>query len=307
MIVLKDICKTLSGREALRNISFHIAEKEHVGIIGLNGAGKTTLLNTVAGILKPDSGLIRIFGEENPMAEKNTLRNLVYLSGTRSQLWENLKIKDSLDHCIRMYRLDKREAAKRLDELEETFEIKEFMDSPPCHLSLGERMRCELVYGLLSQPKLLLLDEVMNGLDISFKHKIMEYFKRCGKENPSAMLYASNQLSEVEQLCERVILIHQGSVLFDGRTAQIIGLFSPCYRIEVRFSGNLPDFEDLPLEKYRLDGDLLTIDYDTRKIETVQILKHLMEKCSIRNIKILKPDLEATVQKIYGGVNGKYN
>ncbi len=307
MIVLKNVCKTLSGREVLKNISLHIAENELVGIIGQNGAGKTTLLNTITGILKPDSGFIRTLEKENPAAEKRVLQNLVYLSGNRSQLWEDLKIKDSIDHCIEMYRLDPSTAKKRLDELEEIFEIRSFRNSPPCHLSLGERMRCELVYGLLPQPRLLILDEVMNGLDFSFKHKIMEYFKDYGNKEHTTILYASNQLSEVEQLCRRIILIHQGSVLFDGRTAQIIALFSPCYRIEAVFSGNFPDFEDLPLEKYRLEGDLLTVDYDIHKIETVQILRHLMEKCCIRNIRILKPNLEETIQKIYGGANGKYN
>lgn len=301
MIVLQNVCKVLSGREVLKDISFHIGENENVGIIGLNGAGKTTLLNTIAGMVKPDSGFIRSDGKESVIEEKTSLRRFAYVSGTRSQLWEALKLKDSFDNCISMYRLNRRDAAKRLAELADIFEISTFMERTPESLSLGERMRCELVYALLMQPRILMLDEVMNGLDVSMKYRIMQYLEKYKNESHVTMIYTSNQLTEVEQLCDRVLLIDQGRIIFDGTMAQIIKHFSPHYRIEIKGVDRLPDFEDLPIEKYSLDGEELTIVYDKQKIGTAQILSHVMEKCKIRDVKLFEPNLEDTVKKIYRG------
>lgn len=299
MIVLKNVCKTLSGKEVLKDISFHIAESETVGIIGLNGAGKTTLLDTIVGMIKPDSGFIRTGGAECIIEEKSLLRNLAYVSGTRSQMWETHKVKDSFDNCVNMYRMDRRIAESRLTELAEIFEIKAFMDRTPESLSVGERMRCELVYALLVQPKILLLDEVMIGLDISIKYRIMQFFEKYRNEQHAAIIYTSHNLTEVETLCERVILIDAGRIIFDGKVERIMEMFSPFYRMEVRIEDKLPDFEDLPLEKYSVDGDVMTLDYDKQKIETAQILRHLMEKCKFSDIKLFEPNLEETIKKIY--------
>lgn len=300
MIILKNVCKTLSGREVLKDISFHIAENEAVGIIGLNGAGKTTLLDTIVGMLKPDSGFVRVGGAESVIEEKSALRKSAYVSGTRSQLWNTLKVKDSFDNCIKMYRINRETAGVRLGQLAEIFEIQAFMNRTPGVLSVGERMRCELVYALLTQPKILLLDEVMIGLDLSIKHRIMQYFEQYRKEKRAAIIYTSHNLTEVETLCERVILIDTGRIIFDGKVERIMEMFSPFYRMEVKIADKLPDFEDLPLEKYSVDGDVLTLNYDKQKIETSQILRHLMEKCRFSDIRLFEPNLEETIQKIYG-------
>lgn len=301
MIVLQNVCKTLSGREVLKDISFHIAENENVGIIGLNGAGKTTLLDTIAGMVKPDSGFIRSDGKESVIEEKPSLRRFAYVSGTRSQLWETLKVKDSFDNCISMYQLDRRDAFKRLVELTEAFEIGAFIERTPKGLSLGERMRCELVYALLTQPKILMLDEVMNGLDISMKYKVVQYFEQYKNERHVTIIYTSNQLTEVERLCDRVLFIDRGRLIFDGTMARIIKQFSPHYRIEISGVEELPDFEDLPLEKYSMEKEVLTVVYDKQKIETVQIISHVMKKSKIKDVKLFEPNLEDTIKKIYGG------
>ena len=123
MIVLKDICKKLERKNILNSISFHIGSDERVGLIGLNGAGKTTLLNIISGVLKPDSGFIRVNGAENAIEHRHVLRNMAYVSGTRSQLWEDLQIKGSFDNCIQMYQIDKKNAEKRMQRLNEVFEL----------------------------------------------------------------------------------------------------------------------------------------------------------------------------------------
>lgn len=299
MIVLKDITKRLQEKTVLKDISFHIAPNETVGLIGLNGAGKTTLLNVMTGMLKPDSGFIRVGGTENVIENHGVLRDIVYVSGTKSQLWEDIRVKDSFTYCIKMYKIPKKEAEKRLSELEEMFEISELLDSVPRSLSLGEKMRCELVYALLAEPKLLLLDEVMIGLDVSIKYKIMQYFERLREEKKTTIIYTSHNLVEVEKLCDRVILIDKGRIIFDGSVDRIMREFSPLYHMELKLGAQLPDLEDLPFEKISIEKDILHIVYDDQKIDTAQILRHIMEKSKIEDVRFSPPDLEETIKKIY--------
>ncbi|MDE6760381.1 MAG: ATP-binding cassette domain-containing protein [Lachnospiraceae bacterium] len=285
----------------LKEISLHIAENENVGLIGLNGAGKTTLLNVIVGAVKPDTGFVRTNGRESLIEDKKSLRDLVFVSGIKSQLWEELTVKASLENCIKIYQIDPKVYEIRLRRLEEIFETKELMNIRPRNLSLGERMRCELVYAMIAEPQILILDEVLIGVDVAIKHKIMQFFETYRQEKQSTIIYTSNNLAEVERLCDRVILIDEGQIIFDGKTERIISEFSPYYRMEVRISDGLPDFEDLPLEKYSIDSDNVVIDYDIHKIETTRILEHLMEKSTISDIRLSEPDLEGTIRKIYGG------
>ncbi|MBO5258858.1 MAG: ATP-binding cassette domain-containing protein [Agathobacter sp.] len=299
MIVLKDICKKLGENQVLDHISFHISPNENVGIIGLNAAGKTTLLNVIAGVLKPDSGFIRVGGSENVFEDKKMLRKLSYVSGMRHQLWEDLRVKDSFENGIKMYHLDEKRAKVRLEELEELFEIKGLVHMRPQKLSLGERMRCELVYGLLAEPKILMLDEAMIGLDVSVKYKIMEYFQEYRKKRQSTILFTSHNLMEVENLCDRIILLDKGTVIFDGSVERIMKEFAPLYRMKMKTEGILPDFDDLPLEKIRILQDGIEVIYDQQKIKTEQILEHVVKKTQVEEVKLYEPDLEGTIKKIY--------
>lgn len=299
MIVLKDICKKLGENQVLDHISFHISPNENVGIIGLNAAGKTTLLNVIAGVLKPDSGFIRVGGSENVFEDKKMLRKLSYVSGMRHQLWEDLRVKDSFENGIKMYHLDEKRAKARLEELEELFEIKDLVHMRPQKLSLGERMRCELVYGLLAEPKILMLDEAMIGLDVSVKYKIMEYFQEYRKKRQSTILFTSHNLMEVENLCDRIILLDKGTVIFDGSVERIMKEFAPLYRMKMKTEGVLPDFDDLPLEKIRILQDGIEVIYDQQKIKTEQILEQVVKKTPVEEVKLYEPDLEGTIKKIY--------
>lgn len=299
MIVLKGITKKLQNVAVLNDISFHIAPNETVGIIGLNGAGKTTLLNVMAGLIKPDSGFIRVGGTESVLENTAVLRSIAYVSGTKSQLWEDIKVKDSLEHCIKMYRIPREEVQNRFRELEEVFEVESFLSSIPRSLSLGERMRCELVYALLAEPQILLLDEAMIGLDVSIKYKIMQYFEKLREKKKMTILYTSHNLVEVEKLCDRIILIDKGRIIFDGSVDRIMREFSPLYHMEIKVGEKLPDMEDMPIEKMSIEKDAIHIVYDNQKIDTAQILKHIMEKCKIQDVRLFEPDLEGTIKKIY--------
>lgn len=298
LIVIKDVCKSYGEKKALNNISFHIASGERVGVIGLNGAGKTTLLNILSGILQPDSGFKRVNRTENVLEKDDIKRDIVYISGTKSSLWEDLKIKDTYDNCISMYKLDRVSARKRLEELTEIFQIGNLLDSLPKDISLGERMRCELVYGFLISPKLLLLDETMIGIDVSIKHKIMKWLENFNMRE-STLIYTSHNLQEVEKICDRIILLDKGNIIFDGSVEELLEEYEPLYTLSVNTKGVYPDMEDLPIEKMVIENGMIDILYHKQKIETKQIVCHILSKCEIYDMKQIEPNLTDTIKKIY--------
>ena len=296
MLVLKEISKSLQGKSILNNVSFHISPNETVGIIGRNGAGKTTLLKIMTGLLEPEEGFLRVGETEVQIEDKKMLKNISYISGDKHQLWEDIRIRDSLAHGVKMYGIPPYEAEKRFMELNQVFEIQAFLDALPQTLSLGERMRCELVYGLLSAPKLLLLDEAMIGLDISMKYKIMEYFQQVKKTEDITILYTSHNFGEIETLCDRILLLDEGRILFDGSVEQMVGIFAPLYQLEITVADRIPDFEDLPLEKFVISNQRIQIVYDKQKIDTAQILEHILAQTKVLDVRLLEPNLEETIK-----------
>ena len=160
-------------------------------------------------------------------------------------------------------------------------------------------MRCELVYGLLAEPKILMLDEAMIGLDVSVKYKIMEYFQEYRKKRQSTILFTSHNLMEVENLCDRIILLDKGTVILDGSVERIMKELAPLYRMKMKTEGVLPDFDDLPLEKIRILQDGIEVIYDQQKIKTEQILEQVVKKTPVEEVKLYEPDLEGTIKKIY--------
>lgn len=300
MIVVKDASKRLGEKQVLQNISFHISEFESVGIIGKNGAGKTTLLNMISGLLKPDTGFLRLHLEKETLENFELLRKVSYVSGTKSQLWSDWKLLDSFENCAKMYRIEKRDFRRRLEELTELFEMTECLDKQVKSLSLGQRMRGEMIYALLPQPEILLLDEAMIGLDVSVKYKMMDFLEKLKKEKKTTMVITSHNLTEMERLCDRVILLERGSIIFDGSIEKIKRDFAPAYRLTIEVDGNFPDLEDLPIEKFVINNQTMTVLFDRQKVETAELLKHITGKCKLKDARIREPNLEDTIRKICG-------
>lgn len=299
MIVIKDVSKKLGERQVLQDISFHIRKGECVGIIGRNGAGKTTLLNMISGILKIDAGFLRVHFAEDTLKNFEVLRKMAYISAGKSQLWRDWKLMDSFENCGKMYRIPKEEFQERLVQLTEQLDMKDCLDKKVYELSLGQRMRGEIIYSLLPNPELLLLDEAMTGLDVSVKCKIMDLFQQLKEEKQSTMIFTSHNLTEIEKLCDRVILLEEGKILFDGSIEKIKKDFAPLYQLEAEVEGNFPDLEDLPVEKFSINGNIISIQFDKQKIETAELLKHITGKCRIKDARIKEPNLEDTIRKIH--------
>lgn len=296
MIVLKEINKTMKNKHIIKDCTFHIRPGECVGLLGKNGAGKTTLLNLMSGMLLPDSGFLRINRTDELLMSKHARKDLVYISGVKSQLWQDLRIKDSFTHCAKMYGTDK----SRLDELIQLCEAQTLLDSYPQNLSLGERMRCEIVYALLANSSILFMDEVMIGLDSTVKQLIFECLQQMKNERKTTMIYTSHNLMEVQRLCDRVLLLDEGRVICDGSVERIMWEYAPLYQLKITLEGNLlPDLEDLPIRKFVMDGEQLSIFFDNREIEKAELIKFVTNKCSVKDLKLVEPDLEDTIKAIY--------
>ena len=223
---------------ALDGLSFSIAPGERVAFIGPNGAGKSTTLKVLAGILRPDAGDVRVLGFI-PSSERRRLAfHIGTVFGQRSQLWYQLPPRDTFELLGRVYEIDRRQHRRRIAMLTTLFELDGLVDTPVRHLSLGERMRCEVVASLLHSPRLLFLDEPTIGLDVAAKAVIRDLLRTESERERVTLLLTSHDTGDIERVCGRVIVINHGRLLWDGPVAAL--------RSAVTGNGAL---EDAPLDE----------------------------------------------------------
>lgn len=220
---LRDIFqRTYKEQEAVKGISFSIAENELVGFIGPNGAGKTTTLKMLAGILYPTSGKIEVLGHTPFNKEHEFLRQIGFVMGQKNQLIWDLPPRDTFAVNKEIYEIPDRDYKNRLEELVELLDAKDFIDQPVKTLSLGQRMKCELISSLLHAPKVLFLDEPTIGLDIFAQSSIRSFIKTYQKRYKATIILTSHYMQDVQQLANRVILINDGSLIYDDTLEKLL-------------------------------------------------------------------------------------
>ena len=207
--------------EALKDVSFSIGEGEIIGYIGPNGAGKSTTIKILSGILVPTSGKCSVFGKTPWDNRIEHVKSIGVVFGQRSQLMWDIPVIDSFELLKDIYRVSDTEYKKNLDELVEIFNLDEFIGTPVRQLSLGQRMRCEIVASLLHNPKVLFLDEPTIGLDAVSKVAVRNFVKRVNKENGVTVVLTTHDMGDIDALTDRVMLIGKGQILYDGSFAQM--------------------------------------------------------------------------------------
>jgi len=219
---VRDLFRPLTQTvHAIDGLSFSIAAGERVAFIGPNGAGKSTTLKVLAGILRPDAGDVRVLGFV-PSAERRRLAfHIGTVFGQRSQLWFQLAPRDTFELLGRVYEIDRRQHRRRVAMLIALFGLDALVDTPVRHLSLGERMRCEIVASLLHSPRLLFLDEPTIGLDVSAKAAIRDLLRTESEREGTTLLLTSHDTGDIERVCGRVIVINHGRLLWDGPVAAL--------------------------------------------------------------------------------------
>ena len=211
---------------AVGSVSFTIEAGEIVGFLGPNGAGKTTTLKMLSGLLHPSHGVGRVLGHEPWKREREYLRRITLVMGNRNQLQWDLPALDSFALTRAVYRLPERDFLAQRDELIDLLDIGALVDKPVRNLSLGERMKAEIANSLLHRPQVLFLDEPTLGLDVTMQRRIRAFLADYNRRHGASVMLTTHYMADVEALCERVIVIHHGSILFDGPLRELSARFA---------------------------------------------------------------------------------
>ncbi|HAB18586.1 MAG TPA: ATP-binding cassette domain-containing protein [Verrucomicrobiota bacterium] len=220
---------------AVKDISFRIEEGEFVGFLGPNGAGKTTTLKMLAGLVFPTTGTASVLGYIPWKREDGYRRQFALLLGQKNQLWWDLPARESLELNARIYGLPTSEFQRTVDELSELLNVKDKLATAVRELSLGERMKCELIAALLHRPKVLFLDEPTIGLDVVSSRVVRDFLRRHNRTRRTTIVLTSHYMADIQELCERVIIIDHGTIFFDGRLDEILGRFAGHKIVTLRF------------------------------------------------------------------------
>ena len=288
------------SKYGLNDVSIHIPKGEIVGLIGASGAGKTTMIKLACGLLAPDSGRVYTL-DKSPVLNRKLYKNNVstFIAGV-PLLCRDDTVSQGFELIRNMYSIEKTEFHKRYKKLSEQLDFGKYESQTVKNLSLGQRMRAELGAALIYEPKLLLLDEPNVGLDENGKAALCELLtERC--KNGMTVLMTSHDMSGVSKMCGRIALLDSGKLVFYGSEDNLRSRYAPIDVMRVKICGNIPDFEDLPLKKYFVQGDILTLSYNSNHITSAEILKLILRQTSVSEVSIRKPSLESIISQLKKG------
>ena len=287
---------------AVQDVNFSIGEGELVGYIGPNGAGKSTTIKMLTGILQPSAGNVSVCGIDPAKNRIQNAMNIGAVFGQKTQLWWDLPVRETFELLKRMYQINDKVYQRNLDDFMSFLEMGSFADQPVRQLSLGQRMRAEIAASLLHDPKVLFLDEPTIGLDINVKLKMREFIKKINEERGVTVLLTTHDLSDIESLARRIIVINHGTLGFDGTIEALAEKYSDGKR-SIRFT--LQEEHDLALPAemaahclVKRDGLHMTIVHD-KAVEAAAILGFIMSKTAISDIDIRGPQIEDVVLEVY--------
>jgi ABC-2 type transport system ATP-binding protein len=285
--------------EAVGGISLEIAERERVAIIGPNGAGKSTTLKMLSGILEPTSGSASVLGLV-PWKDRRTLAYRIgVVFGQRSQLWTELPARDSFALLRRIYDVEPAAFRAREAELVERFGLTELLDQPVQRMSLGQRMRCEIVASLLHAPALLFLDEPTIGLDITAKAAIRDFIREHAAAEGQTVLLTSHDTRDIELVCDRVIVINEGRIVVDQPTDQLRRQFLGHRLVTLRSSAPLADIVLPGVTRRASEPHIALYEVDTRVTRVDAVVEAALAQGGIDDITIEDPPMEEVVRAIY--------
>ena len=281
---------------AVESIDFTIAPGEVVGFLGPNGAGKTTTLKILSGLLYPTAGVAKVLGHVPSRRERDFLRQITLVMGQRNQLAWDLPAADSYELNRVVYRIPEREFRETLRELVELMELSELVRKPVRNLSLGERMKVEICGSLLHRPRLLFLDEPTLGLDVSAQRKIREFLREYNRRYGATVLLTSHYMADVVALCPRVILIHQGRILFDGELANLVGRFSTHRKVVVKLDAGAADLQSYGEVVQRAPGmAVLRVPRE----ETSRVTARLLSEFNVSDLTVEDPEIEEVIEQAF--------
>ncbi|MEL7497311.1 MAG: ABC transporter ATP-binding protein [Planctomycetota bacterium] len=283
---------------AVNDISFQVEEGEFVAFLGPNGAGKTTTLKLLSGVINPDGGSATVMGHVPWERENEYRRRFALVMGQKNQLWWDLPAMESFRLNQHIYRVPKEEFDATRDELCEMLDVTRLLGQPVRELSLGERMKMELIAALLHKPDVLFLDEPTIGLDVVAQHKIQQFLKSYQQEQKNTILLTSHYMKDIEALCNRVIIIANGEIYHDGSLADIVDKFSGEKIVTLHLSES-SSFNELRRLPNVLEVDAPKIKFRVERDEVGRVLSEILAVHQVDDIVVEDPPLEEVISNAF--------
>lgn len=284
---------------AVDDLSFTIQRGELVGYLGPNGAGKSTTIKMLTGLLVPTSGEI-VINNFVPWRERSRyVATIGAVFGQRTTLWWDLPVFDSLNLLRHVYRIPATLFQHNLAEFRRILELDEFITSPVRSLSLGQRMRADLCAAMLHDPALLYLDEPTIGLDVVAKERIREFIRHINRERGATILLTTHDLQDVEKLCDRVMIIDHGRLLFDGALNDLLTRFGAKRELVVDMAEYYPALSVEGAEVVEVDGLRATFQFDRSSVTASELIGRISAKYRIQDLSVREPEIENTIRRIY--------
>lgn len=284
---------------AVDDISFRIERGEMVGYLGPNGAGKSTTIKMITGILTPTSGRCRVLGLEPTIDRRSLTRRIGVVFGQRSQLWWDLPLRDSFELLHHLYETDATRHERNVGGFVEQLDLAELLDVPVRQLSLGQRMRGELTAALLHDPEFIVLDEPTIGLDVVSKYAVREFLREVNAERQTTVLLTTHDLDDVEQLCQRILVIDAGRVLLDGSLEEFKSAHGTTRTLIVDLVQATDPVQVPGGEVFRVDGPRQWIRFDRRATTAAALIEAVAVDHPIQDLSLEEPEIEDLVRRIY--------
>jgi ABC-2 type transport system ATP-binding protein len=285
---------------AAKNVSFAVGEGEFVGFLGPNGAGKTTTLKMLAGLLFPTSGTADVLGYVPWERQDGYRRQFALLLGQKNQLWWDLPARESLELNARIYAIPKDRFEKTVDELTALLAVRDKLSIMVRELSLGERMKMELIASLLHEPKILYLDEPTIGLDVISQKTVREFLREHNTRRKTTILLTSHYMADIQELCQRVIIIDKGTIFFDGALSEVLDRFADFKVITIQLSNPAAEQREA-LDRYGevVEQSDVSIKLKVKRERVIAVCKELLDRLPVRDIDIQEVPIEEIIRKIF--------
>ena len=284
---------------AVKDLSFHIDEGEIVGFIGPNGAGKSTTIKMMSGILTPTQGNVLIGGRDITKHRKEAVRNIGVVFGQRSQLNWDLRLGESFELLKHIYQISREDYDRTMDVMDSILRIREIIDQPVRQMSLGQRVKGDLVAAMLHSPKVLFLDEPTIGLDVSAKYALRKFIREINQVRKTTVILTTHDLGDIQELCERLIIINHGVMMEDGNLSQIVDRIAPYKTLVVEYYDETsPVHEKCEMTEHT--GNIARYQFMKKELTAADIIADLSRIKPIKDVSIKEAGIDDIIRITYG-------
>ena len=289
--------------QAVKEINFSIEEGELVGYIGENGAGKSTTIKMLTGLLTPTSGKVVVNGIVPNEKRMQNNRNIGAVFGQKTQLWWDLPVIESFRLIKKMYKIPENEYRKNLKRFTEILDLEDLLEKQVKNLSLGQKMRCEIVATFLHNPKIVYLDEPTIGLDVFVKENIRKFIKDVNKEKKTTVILTTHDLKDIEDVCNRIILLDKGQIIYDGSKQKFKDTYGKYTVADLIIKDKKEDIKLKLAEILEQTENKLKIKFSHNETTIVKIMDEISKFCTIEDIHMREAELEDILKEIYKGAH----